>query len=148
MHDGSWNEILVDSGRALLIDGVRGYYGIGFVSKARYQAGHILDQEGVYRPKDPASFAPPYKLGVPLNTSSDANPEGYENCEFLPLRGEMHVLCTDHHSGKCYTPGAGPGGAHYASNLSCVAHFVRENGIFGPFIYKMHYFTKTGSGQT
>jgi hypothetical protein len=25
---------------------------------------------------------------------------------------------------------------------------VRENGIFGPFIYKMHYFTKTGSGQT
>jgi len=31
----------------------------------------------------------------------------YENCEFLPLRGEMHVLCTDHHSGKCYTPGAG-----------------------------------------
>jgi hypothetical protein len=25
---------------------------------------------------------------------------------------------------------------------------VRENGIFGQFIYKMHYFTKTGSGQT
>ena len=25
---------------------------------------------------------------------------------------------------------------------------VRENGIFGPFIYKMHHFAKTGSGQT
>jgi hypothetical protein len=24
----------------------------------------------------------------------------------------------------------------------------RENGIFGPFIDKMHHFTKTGSGQT
>ena len=167
MRDGSWNEILVDSGRALLIDGVRGYYGIGFVSKARYQAGHILDQEGVYRPKDPASFAPPYKLGVPLNTSSDANPEGYENCEFLPLHGEMHVLCTDHHSGKCYTPGAGPGGAHYASNLSCVAHFVtnadlsvwtlrerinlkpvRKTHLVRHFMLTNDHLTKTGSGQT
>jgi hypothetical protein len=26
--------------------------------------------------------------------------------------------------------------------------FVRENGIFGPFIYEMHHFAKTGSGQT
>jgi hypothetical protein len=26
--------------------------------------------------------------------------------------------------------------------------YVRENGIFGPFIYKMHHFAKTGSGQT
>jgi hypothetical protein len=25
---------------------------------------------------------------------------------------------------------------------------VRENGILGPFIYKMHHFAKTGSGQT
>ena len=36
----------------------------------------------------------------------------------------MHVLCTDHHSGKCYAAGAGPGGARHASNLSCVAHFT------------------------
>jgi hypothetical protein len=25
---------------------------------------------------------------------------------------------------------------------------VRENGIFGPFIYKTEHFAKTGSGQT
>eukprot|EP01045_Picozoa_sp_COSAG04_P006569 COSAG04_NODE_325_length_16785_cov_23.851792_13_plen_99_part_00 len=51
----------------------------------------------------------------------------YENCEFLPLHGEMHVLCTDHHSGKCYTPGAGahlpplsvPAGVATALSLSC-----------------------------
>ena len=76
MRDGSWNEVLVDSGRALLVNGARGFYGIGFVSKARWQAGHVLDVEGVYRPRDPSSFAPPYQLGVPLNTSSDANSEG------------------------------------------------------------------------
>jgi hypothetical protein len=76
MHDGSWNEILVDSGRALLISGVRGFYGIGFVSKTRWQAGHVLDVEGVYRPQNASSFAPPYQLGVPLNTTSDTNSEG------------------------------------------------------------------------
>jgi len=27
-------------------------------------------------------------------------------------------------------------------------HDVRENGIFAPFIYKMHHFAETGSGQT
>jgi hypothetical protein len=25
---------------------------------------------------------------------------------------------------------------------------VRKTALFEPFIYKMHYFTKTGSGQT
>ena len=25
---------------------------------------------------------------------------------------------------------------------------VSQNGLFAPFIYKMHHFTKTGSGQT
>ena len=69
------------------------------------------------------------KLGVPLNTSSDSNHEGYENCEFLPLKGVMHVLCMDHHSGKCYTSGAGPGGAHHGSNLSCLAHFIANDDL-------------------
>eukprot|EP01052_Picozoa_sp_SAG31_P021063 SAG31_NODE_1610_length_7751_cov_2.938447_5_plen_303_part_00 len=49
LDDGSWNERLVDCGRALLIQGRRGYYGVGFVSAARYQAGHVEDVEGVYR---------------------------------------------------------------------------------------------------
>ena len=31
--------------------------------------------------------------------------QGYENCEFLPLRGVIHALCTDHHAGKCYNQG-------------------------------------------
>lgn len=48
LADGSWNERLVDSGRALEIQGRRGYFGIGFVSNARYKAGHVLDVEGVY----------------------------------------------------------------------------------------------------
>jgi hypothetical protein len=129
MNDGSWNERLVDSGRALLVNGKRGYYGIGFLSLAHDKTAAVEDIEGVYFPEDPASFRPPYKLGVPLNTSSDANYEGYENCEFLPLQGMMHVLCTDHHSGKCYNQGPGPGGAHHASNLSCVAHFIANEDL-------------------
>ena len=52
LNDGSWNERLVDSGRALEIHGKRGFYGIGFVSNPRYKAGHVLDVEGVYcRPR-------------------------------------------------------------------------------------------------
>jgi hypothetical protein len=27
-------------------------------------------------------------------------------------------------------------------------HVVGKTALFAPFIYKMHYFTKTGSGQT
>lgn len=94
MNDGSWNSRLVDCGRALLVNGRRGYFGVGFVSAQRERSGHVEDVEGVYRPIDPGSFAPPYRVGVPLNTSSDSNQEGYENCEFLPLEGVMHVLCT------------------------------------------------------
>ena len=40
------------------------------------------------------------------------------------------------------------GGASELSGMTQTDGTVRENGIFGPFIYKMHYFTKTGSGQT
>ena len=49
LNDGSWNERLVDSGRALQVQGKRGYYGIGFVTAAREKAGHVEDVEGVYR---------------------------------------------------------------------------------------------------
>ena len=49
LNDGSWNERLVDSGRALQVQGKRGFYGIGFVSAAREHAGHVEDVEGVYR---------------------------------------------------------------------------------------------------
>ena len=57
--------------------------------------------------------------------------QGYENCEFLPLRGVIHALCTDHHAGKCYNQGpAGvPGGGRAGSNLSCVAHFVANEDL-------------------
>ena len=34
------------------------------------------------------------------------------------------------------------------SRIDAATITVRENGISGPFIYNMHYFTKTGSGQT
>lgn len=45
--------------------------------------------------------------------------QGYENCEFLPLHGVMHVLCTDHHSGKCYNQGPPgvPGGGKTGTSV-------------------------------
>jgi hypothetical protein len=52
-------------------------------------------------------------------------------------------------------------GAFFAGGLTLLVGFslvpmlfsvidipVGKNGLFAPFIYKMHHFTKTGSGQT
>jgi hypothetical protein len=33
-------------------------------------------------------------------------------------------------------------------SLPCPHHWGKKTALFEPFIYKMHYFTKTGSGQT
>lgn len=122
----SWNERLVDCGRPLIVNGTRAYFGLGFVSTAREQAGAVSSVEGVYLPHDPASWVPPYVDWPrnPLETASDLNvgphKEGYENCEFVPHAGRMHVLCTDHHHGQCYDNLRG-------SNVSCVAHFVASD---------------------
>ena len=55
--------------------------------------------------------------------------QGYENCEFLPLRGVIHALCTDHHAGKCYNqgpagvPGGGRAGASRpAAPTTAISH--------------------------
>jgi hypothetical protein len=59
-NDGSWNARLVDSGRALEINGKRGYYSVGFRGAAHVKAGAPPEcVEGVYFPEDPASFRPP-----------------------------------------------------------------------------------------
>jgi hypothetical protein len=36
----------------------------------------------------------------------------------------------------------------YTAGRHAYDHAVGKTAIFEPFIYKMHYFTKTGSGQT
>lgn len=114
----TWNSRRVDSGRAVSIDGRRGYW-----SKGCYD--HPSDgycQEGAYFPRDASSWAPPYDewAGNPVmradGTSDPAyfSANGYENCEFFmgPARGEpagtLHVLCQNHGSGQ----------PHFVANVS------------------------------
>ena len=58
-NDGSWNAQLVDCGRALQINGKRGYYSVGFLGMERAKTAATTCVEGVYFPEDPSSFKPP-----------------------------------------------------------------------------------------
>jgi hypothetical protein len=115
----SWNARRCDSGRALVVDGVRGYWTKGV-------AGASFAQEGVYFPLNGSSFAPPWAEwpGNPVyNASSSGSPgsaDGYENCEFFrgpaaePGGPWLHVLCQNHGSGQ--------------------PHFVTKDGLHWTFL--------------
>eukprot|EP00041_Stephanoeca_diplocostata_P015559 m.297419 g.297419 ORF g.297419 m.297419 type:complete len:463 (+) comp20080_c0_seq2:74-1462(+) len=90
-----WNARRLDSGRALTVNGKRGYWTKG-VSRTNFA------QEGVYFPNNADAFAPPYSewTGNPLY-AYPVNSGGYENCEFF--RGPdayLHILCQNHEGGQ------------------------------------------------
>ena len=91
---GAWNTRRLDSGRALVIGGRKGYWTKGCSLKA-------TAQEGLYRPHSDKSWAPPYAEAPHTNPLFAAQPwceSGYENCEFFrrPNSSELHVWCSWH----------------------------------------------------
>ena len=102
---GAWNTRRLDSGRALVVGGRKGYWTKGCSMQA-------VAQEGVYRPSSPSSWAPPYAEAPHTNPLFAAQPwckNGYENCEFFkrPNSSELHVWCS-WHAGPCGKPGLPP----------------------------------------
>ena len=87
----AWNARRLDSGRALVIGGKKGYWTKG-VSGASPTA---VASEGLYVPDRPASWAPPWSewRHNPLFGPTAADPAGYENCEFFmgPAEVEPHL---------------------------------------------------------
>merc|ERR1712039_242078 len=84
----SWNARRCDSGRAMVINGRRGYWTKGVMNK---QGAPSYAEEGAYFPRDSSSFAPPYEEwpGNPIYKPDGSAPgawvskNGYENCEFF-----------------------------------------------------------------
>lgn len=79
-----WNARFVDSGRALIVGGRRGFWTKGVEGGIGGNA--LVASEGLYLPSDPSSsFAPPYKeaVGNPIYPPFGKSGEeaGYENCE-------------------------------------------------------------------
>ena len=93
-----WNSRFVDSGRALIVGGRRGFWTKGVEGGVEGEA--LVASEGLYLPSTPSSFAPPYReaLGNPVYPPFGKSGEeaGYENCEFFMGRedGLLHILCT------------------------------------------------------
>ena len=75
---GGWNTRRLDSGRALVIGGRKGYWTKGVQSTN-------VASEGLYVPVSPHSFAPPYTEapGNPRFQPPASDTAGYENCEFF-----------------------------------------------------------------
>eukprot|EP00037_Helgoeca_nana_P018779 m.181134 g.181134 ORF g.181134 m.181134 type:complete len:490 (-) comp24588_c0_seq1:216-1685(-) len=118
---GSWNSRRVDSGRALIVGGRKGFWTKGV-------SGKNVASEGLYRPSSAASFAPPWAEAPrgtnPLFPSQPWATAGYENCEFFMAPKEqhpggklMHIWCSWH--GGNGEPGLPQGPApHFVVDLS------------------------------
>jgi hypothetical protein len=111
-----WNARRCDSGRALEVGGLKGFWTKGV-------RGSGYAQEGLFFPEDPGSFLPPYREwpGSPVYNAS-SNPQsaldGYENCEAFrgppwELGGPwLHWICQNHAGGGSSQPhfvSQGPG---------------------------------------
>ena len=100
----TWDARRCDSGRALVVQGRKGYYTKGV-------QGTAFAQEGAFFPSNPSSWMPPYAAwaGNPIYNASE-NPAsavgGYENCEFFngPKNETggpwLHVICQNHGAGQ------------------------------------------------
>ena len=79
----AWNSRRLDSGRALIIGGKKGYWTKGVAGPKGRDVS--IAQEGVYFPNDNARFKPPWKewSGNPLYRAPSNHADGYENCEFF-----------------------------------------------------------------
>lgn len=68
---GTWNKLRVDSGRAQIVGGQRGYWTKGVEDDPN------LAREGLYLPVDSSSFAPPYTQwsGNPVWSPSPPEPQ-------------------------------------------------------------------------
>ena len=120
----AWNARRLDSGRALVVAGVKSYWTKGCMING---ANHSVCTEGTYLPTQGHTFAPPYAESAsnPLYkaTATDSDPYGYENCEFFMgpagevghATGLMHIMCLWHGS-------VGPPGLPQGS----YAHFVAD----------------------
>eukprot|EP00039_Didymoeca_costata_P021577 m.344905 g.344905 ORF g.344905 m.344905 type:complete len:452 (+) comp25383_c0_seq1:138-1493(+) len=115
----SWNARRLDSGRALIIGGRKGYWTKG-----------VKDQgsatEGVYFAASQNTFSPPYVEyeNNPLFPLGPYDNKGYENCEFFmgppgeknSTHGLMHIICSWH--GGDGLPGYSHGPVpHFVSDL-------------------------------
>lgn len=97
----NWNGRRVDSGRALIIGGQKGYWTKGVTSNNKAT-------EGLYIPVNQSSFAPPYREYEhnPIFPAPSVVPDGYENCEFFMgppyekgiAEGLLHIWCNWHGS--------------------------------------------------
>lgn len=118
-----WNARFTDSGRAMIIGGRRAYWTKGVeggysTPSDPHQSYSLVASEGVYLPRNPDSFSPPY------HEPSGSNPvfppfgkhgeeSGYENCEFFIGSEDgllLHILCT--WDGGTLGPPGLPQGAH------------------------------------
>jgi hypothetical protein len=102
LFNATWNARRVDSGRAMIVNGTRGYWTKGVKDVA-------TAVEGVYFPVSRGSFLPPYREYAhnPVHPPLPWSPEGYENCEFFRgPTGLFHVICQDH----------GPGQPHFVAD--------------------------------
>ncbi len=114
---GGWNTRRLDSGRALIIGGQKGYWTKGV-------QGKNIASEGLYIPHSQSSFAPPYAEapGNPRFKPPASDSAGYENCEFFKgsdpaPSNQLHIWCS-WHSGNGI-PGLPRGQApHFVVNLA------------------------------
>ena len=98
-----WGSLRLDSGRALVIGGKKGWWTKGC------SGGHVHGKsvpgscsEGLYVPKDASSFAPPYrKVAGPVWDPDSVCKPGFENCEFWRHGGLLHIVCAWHESPSC-----------------------------------------------
>jgi len=107
----TWNGRRTDSGRAMKLNGQRGYWTKGCRTKLNVSAAHTCS-EGAYFPDEPRFWDPPYSewSSNPIfkadGSSGYKDGEGYENCEFFKGPPEevvdgqrlLHVLCKGHHT--------------------------------------------------
>lgn len=107
----TWNGRRTDSGRAMKLDGRRGYWAKGCKNFHFDATGGHTCSEGAYFPDEPSSWGPPYTewTNNPIFDADGSDGykdnQGYENCEFFSgppdeNDGErlLHVLCQGHHS--------------------------------------------------
>ena len=75
-------------------------------------------------------------------------------CCFIVVPGYITACCVPERPEYCLQPGdmgttaEGGGGNQTRAAAAIMAKGGEKTAFFAPFIYKMHYFTKTGSGQT
>lgn len=126
---GSWNARRLDSGRALIIGGKKGYWTKG-CSGGHGATSHC--SEGLYLPARPESFAAPYVefAANPIYAPDRWDRRGYENCEFFKADstagGLLHIVCSWHGgSGNPSLP-TGPS-PHFVVDLTKLAYiWARE----------------------